>query len=101
MSREAVKQKNEKRKKKVELHFVERARLRKAKKDPNLTAKERAEIQKKFKKMSRDASPIRVVNRCAKTGRPKGVIRFFGLSRIMFRYYALLGLIYGVKKVSW
>ena len=49
----------------------------------------------------RNASPIRMHNRCKLTGRPKGYMRQFGLSRIQFREMASKGLIPGVKKASW
>ncbi len=52
-------------------------------------------------KLSRNSSPVRLKNRCQLTGRPRGYMRYFGLSRIMFRDMALNGLIPGVKKASW
>ncbi|MBS1579785.1 MAG: 30S ribosomal protein S14 [Bacteroidetes bacterium] len=52
-------------------------------------------------KLPKNASPVRLKNRCQLTGRPKGYMRFFGLSRIMFRDMALNGKIPGVKKASW
>lgn len=51
--------------------------------------------------LPKNASPVRLKNRCALTGRPKGYMRYFGISRIMFRDMALNGLIPGVKKASW
>ena len=52
-------------------------------------------------KLPKNASPVRLKNRCQLTGRPRGYIRFFGLSRIMFRDMALAGKIPGVTKASW
>jgi len=52
-------------------------------------------------KLPKNASPVRLKNRCQLTGRPKGYMRFFGLSRVMFRDMALNGKIPGVKKASW
>jgi len=49
----------------------------------------------------KNASPVRLHNRCKITGRPKGYMRQFGVSRINFRFMALEGLIPGVKKASW
>jgi small subunit ribosomal protein S14 len=49
----------------------------------------------------KNASPVRLHNRCNLTGRPKGYMRQFGLSRIQFREMASKGLIPGVKKASW
>ena len=51
--------------------------------------------------LPKNASPVRLKNRCQLTGRPKGYRRYFGISRIMFRDMALNGLIPGVKKASW
>ena len=51
--------------------------------------------------LPRDSSPVRLKNRCQLTGRPKGYIRKFGVSRIKFRELALAGRIPGVKKASW
>jgi small subunit ribosomal protein S14 len=54
-----------------------------------------------LQKLPKNASPIRLHNRCKLTGRPKGYIRQFGISRINFREMANMGLIPGVKKASW
>ncbi len=51
--------------------------------------------------LPKNASPVRLHNRCSITGRPKGYIRQFGISRIQFREMASKGLIPGVKKASW
>jgi|TARA_R110000824_G_scaffold401771_1_gene615744 small subunit ribosomal protein S14 len=51
--------------------------------------------------LPKNSSPVRVKNRCAVTGRPRGYMRAFGLSRIMFRELAREGKIPGVKKASW
>jgi small subunit ribosomal protein S14 len=49
----------------------------------------------------KNASPVRLKNRCQMTGRPRGYMRYFGISRIAFRDMALNGKIPGVKKASW
>ena len=54
-----------------------------------------------LQKLPKNASPVRMHNRCKLTGRPKGYMRQFGLSRVTFREMALNGLIPGVKKSSW
>ncbi len=54
-----------------------------------------------LQKLPKNASPVRLHNRCKLTGRPKGYMRQFGVSRINFREMALNGLIPGVKKASW
>ena len=52
-------------------------------------------------KLPRNASPVRLKNRCQLTGRPRGYISYFGISRNVFRDMALAGKIPGVKKASW
>lgn len=69
-------------------------------------AERRAELKKKgdfigLQKLPKNASPVRLHNRCKLTGRPKGYMRQFGVSRINFREMALSGLIPGVRKASW
>ena len=69
-------------------------------------AKLRAELKAKgdyeaLSQLPANASPVRLHNRCSLTGRPKGYMRDFGLSRIQFREMASAGLIPGVKKASW
>jgi small subunit ribosomal protein S14 len=54
-----------------------------------------------LQKLPRNSSPVRIKNRCAITGRQRGYLRAFGLSRIMFRELAREGKIPGVKKASW
>jgi len=54
-----------------------------------------------LQKLPRNSNPIRMHNRCKLTGRPKGYMRQFGISRICFREMANSGLIPGVKKASW
>ena len=54
-----------------------------------------------LQKLPKDASPVRLHNRCKLTGRPKGYMRTFGLSRVTFREMANQGLIPGVRKASW
>ena len=54
-----------------------------------------------LQKLPVNASPIRMHNRCKLTGRPKGYMRQFGLSRVIFREMANNGLIPGVRKASW
>ncbi len=69
-------------------------------------AKRRAELKEKgdyegLQKLPKNSSPNRLHNRCNITGRPKGYMRQFGISRIQFREMASAGLIPGVKKASW
>jgi len=69
-------------------------------------AAKRAELKKNgdyigLQKLPKNSMPIRLHNRCKLTGRPKGYMRQFGISRINFREMASTGLIPGVKKASW
>lgn len=59
------------------------------------------EAAQALQSLPKNASPVRLHNRCKVTGRPKGYIRQFGLSRIQFREMASAGLIPGVRKASW
>ncbi|ARN77978.1 30S ribosomal protein S14 [Nonlabens spongiae] len=54
-----------------------------------------------LQKLPKNSSKVRLHNRCKLTGRPKGYMRQFGISRVMFREMANKGLIPGVKKASW
>ena len=54
-----------------------------------------------LQKLPRNASPVRLHNRCKISGRPKGYMRQFGISRINFREMASQGLIPGVRQASW
>ena len=93
--------KNEMRKKTV-IQFAERrAEFKKTINNPNSTPEEVDAAQLKLQKLPRNSSPIRVRNRCSQTGRARGNLRKFGLSRNSFRELALQGQIPGVVKSSW
>jgi len=80
----------------------ERKRARLVKKYAARRAKLKAEGDyQKLSRLPRNSNPIRLHNRCSLTGRPKGYMRQFGISRISFREMASNGLIPGVKKASW
>ena len=69
-------------------------------------ADKRAQLKKEgdweaLDKLPKNSSPVRLRNRCKLTGRPRGYIGFFGISRIKFRELALEGKIPGVTKASW
>lgn len=89
MAKESMKAREVKRRRMVDKYAEKRAAL---KAEGNYT-----ELQK----LPRNSSSVRIHNRCMVTGRPKGYMRLFGLSRINFREMALKGLIPGVKKASW
>ncbi|MCL2560978.1 MAG: 30S ribosomal protein S14 [Rikenellaceae bacterium] len=79
---------------------VKRAKLA-AKYAEKRAALKAAGDQEGLSKLPRNSNPIRMHNRCKITGRPKGYMRMFGISRIQFREMASKGLIPGVKKASW
>ena len=93
--------KNEKRKKTVEQYAERRAELKKIINNPNSSIEQVDEAVMKLQKLPRNASPVRVRNRCSQTGRPRGFLRKFGISRVTLRELALEGQIPGVVKSSW
>jgi small subunit ribosomal protein S14 len=93
--------KNQKRKKMVSQYAERRAAHKKIINNPNSTPEEVDAAVIKLQKLPRDASPIRVRNRCSQTGRSRGYLRKFGISRIALRELALEGQIPGVIKSSW
>ena len=93
--------KNIQRQQMVERYSDRRLKLKSIIKDPNSSYVEKRLAYKKIEKMPRDANPIRLRNRCNLTGRPRGVYRRFGLSRISLREMANNGLIPGIRKASW
>jgi small subunit ribosomal protein S14 len=99
MAKESMKAREVKRAKLVAKYAEKRAALKKIVNsgDPM----EAYEAAQKLQAIPRNANPIRLHNRCKLTGRPKGYMRLFGLSRIQFREMASSGLIPGVKKASW
>src|SRR5215210_3977658 len=93
--------KNEDRKKMVALYATRRADAKRIINNPKSTPEEVDAAVVKLQKMPRDASPARVRNRCSQSGRSRGFLRKFGLSRIALRELALEGQIPGVVKSSW
>lgn len=89
MAKEGVKAREVKREKMVAKYAEKRAKL-KASGD-----------YEALDKLPKNASPVRLHNRCKLTGRPRGYMRQFGISRVAFREMALAGKIPGVKKASW
>jgi len=89
MAKESMKARERKRQKMVEKYAEKRAALKAAGDFVGL------------QKLPKNASPVRLHNRCHLSGRPRGYMRQFGVSRIEFREMALNGLIPGIKKASW
>ena len=100
MAKESMKAREVKRAKLVAKYAAKRAAIKEIvnhSDDPQAAF----EAAQKLQSIPRNANPIRLHNRCKITGRPKGYIRLFGLSRIQFREMASAGLIPGVRKASW
>lgn len=93
------KQKN--RQKLVNLKWDKRQALKKKALDPNASEEERHDARIALNKLPRNSNPIRLRNRCQLTGRARGFLRKFKLSRLTFREMASQGLIPGVVKASW
>lgn len=89
MARESLKARERKREKLVAKYAVKRAELKAAGDFEGLD------------KLPKNSSPVRLHNRCKLTGRPKGYMRKFGISRVTFREMANDGKIPGIKKASW
>ena len=92
MAKESMKARERKREKLVAKYAKKRAELK---------AQGDFEAYQQLQKLPKNASPVRLHNRCSITGRPKGYIRLFGISRIQLREMASQGLIPGMKKASW
>ena len=93
--------KNNKRKMMVARHSVKRKALRAKSLDANLSYEDRAAARVLLSKMKRITCEIRVRNRCEISGRPRGFLNKFQMSRLAFRELANNGLIPGVTKASW
>ncbi|MBT6236269.1 MAG: 30S ribosomal protein S14 [Bacteroidetes bacterium] len=89
MAKESMKARQRKRERAVKTYAAKRAALKEAGDYEGL------------QKLPRNASPTRLRNRCSATGRPRGYMRDFGISRNVFREMASKGLIPGVTKASW
>jgi small subunit ribosomal protein S14 len=89
MAKESMKAREVKRKRLVEKYAAKREELKKAGDSTGL------------QKLPRNSSKVRIRNRCSMTGRPRGYMRDFGISRVTFREMVLFGLIPGLTKSSW
>ena len=101
MAKLAVILRDKKRRRTVEKFKAKRAALTEIVHDSRATDEARDEARAKLQKLPRDASPVRLRNRCALTGRPRGVYSKFGLGRNKLRDLALKGEVPGVIKASW
>ena len=101
MAKTSVVNREKKRRETVKKFAEKRKALLEIANNQKLPVEERYAAREKLQKLPRDASPVRLRNRCALTGRPRGVYRKFGLARGKLRIIALHGEIPGVIKASW
>ena len=101
MAKTAVINRDKKRREIVKKYAARRKELLAIAANQKLQPEERYAAREKLQKLPRDSSPVRLRNRCALTGRPRGVYRKFGLGRGKLRLIALHGEIPGVIKASW
>ncbi|MBA2728804.1 MAG: 30S ribosomal protein S14 [Parachlamydiaceae bacterium] len=101
MAKKSSVEKNKRRLKIVNAKWEKRQGLKKTSQDLSLTEDERQLARIALNKMPRDSNINRVRNRCAITGRSRGYLRKFKVSRLTFREWANMGMIPGVTKSSW
>ncbi|OIR15285.1 30S ribosomal protein S14 [mine drainage metagenome] len=101
MAKIAVINREQKRRDTVKKFAAKRAALLAIITNVSLSEEERFAARQKLQALPRDSSPVRLRNRCALTGRPRGVFSKFGLGRTKLREYAMRGEIPGVVKASW
>ena len=101
MAKTSMVEREKRRAKIVKKYAAKRAELKELIRSPNTSPEDRVAAQAKLQKLPRDASPSRGRNRCAITGRSRGVYRKFGLSRVKIREVANRGEIPGLTKASW
>jgi small subunit ribosomal protein S14 len=92
---------NEQRKLVVDRYAEKRLALKKALVDPTSTDEQREQARLGLQKLPRNASPVRLRNRDAIDGRPRGILAKFGVSRVRFREMAHRGELPGITKSSW
>ena len=101
MAKLALTNREDKRRKAVAKFAAKRAALFAIIQDVQQSEEDRALARAKLERLPRDASPVRLRNRCKLTGRPRGVFRKFGLARNKLRDIAMRGEIPGMTKASW
>lgn len=101
MAKKSMLERERKREKVVQRFAKKRAELKKIVSSVTSSAEERSEAMLKLQKLPRNASPSRLRNRCAITGRPQGYYRKFGLGRNKLREETMQGNIPGLRKASW
>lgn len=101
MATKAWKAKQKKRERLVKLKWDKRQDLKKTILDMNKSEEDRHAAKMQLNKLPRNSSPVRLRSRCQLTGRSRGVLKKFKLSRLCFREMANNGLIPGIVKASW
>ena len=101
MAKKSIINREEKRTKTVAKYAAKRAALFATINNVKLSDEDRFEARQKLQALPRDASPTRQRNRCALTGRPRGVFSKFGLCRLKLRESAMRGEVPGLTKASW
>ncbi len=101
MAKKSSIEKNDRRKAMAERQAAKRKALAATVRSTTASDEEKRAAQVALQKLPRNGARIRVRNRCQMSGRSRGYVRMFGLSRIAFREMALQGMIPGVKKASW
>jgi len=101
MAKKSMLARETKRLKMVQRFAHKRAELKKAISDQSVSEEERRAAMSRLQRLPRDSSPVRLRNRCAISGRPKGFYRKFGLGRNMLREQTMQGNIPGLRKGSW
>ena len=101
MAKKSALNRQAKREKLVRRFAAKRAALKAQASDSSLSPEEQMEARNKLSSLPRNSSPVRLRSRCVVTGRPRGVYKKFGLSRIAFRELAHKGMLPGVRKASW
>ena len=101
MAKTCMTEREIKRRATVSKFAAKRAALEAAMNDVNATVESRFEARMKFQALPRNSSPVRLRNRCALTGRPRGVFSKFGIGRSKLRDLMMSGQVPGVTKASW
>jgi small subunit ribosomal protein S14 len=101
MAKVSLIEREQKRRDTVKKYAAKRAELLAVIKDVKASAEDKRSAQEKLHGLPRNASPVRLRNRCAMTGRPRGVFSKFGLARGKLRELMMRGEVPGVTKASW
>lgn len=101
MAKTSVVEREARRARTVQQYAARRAELKRILRDPAVSDEEKDSARIRLQKLPRDASPVRLRNRCSLTGRPHGFYRKFGLGRNKLREAAMRGDIPGLVKSSW